>query len=72
MGKITKVWCYNCGSRKHMVYDPILSKKDAIKGDSRVWWCMNCDIIMVMREFKVYNKVTSAKQYVFRQQEPKS
>ena len=55
-----------------MVYDPILSKKDAIKGDSRVWWCMNCDIIMVIREFKVHNKVTSAKQYVFRQQEPKS
>ena len=43
-----------------------------MKGDSRVWWCMNCDIIMVIREFKVTNKVTSAKQYVFRQQEPKS
>lgn len=74
MVRNNKVYCYKCGLRKHMIYDKVLSKKDAIKGDTRVWWCMSPKhetLIIVIREFAVSKDVSSAKNYVFRQQEPK-
>ena len=74
MGRNPNIFCYSCGSNKFMVYDKVNSKKNSSSGDTKVWWCMNKKddtLLIVIREFKVNDAVTSVKQYVFENRDPK-
>lgn len=70
MGKYPNVFCFNCGSNRKMVYDKVLSKKEPNGIDIRTYWCMACNIIIVIKTAQVHDQVSSARAFIFKNREP--
>ena len=68
MARYPNVFCIQCGSNKKMVYDAVISTKNRHEPDKEVsvYWCMKCEIIIRIQKQKIYDKVTSVKSTIFR------
>jgi len=67
-------FCPLCGSNKKMVYDAVISTRDRKNPEKeiKVYWCMNCEVIIRFNEQSVHDKVVSVRATVFKNKKSKN